>query len=166
MVPERSRNHFLIFASSFFANYFQIIRYILSKLVNLIKSENGNKPIKSHINYWNQVNSWKHFWKFWNGPSCRKKSGPFPLLNVAAYWQSSDSGACVKKLFQILANNIDHGGRGIDLRIYVRYCRLTFKQRKICWGSARHPWLQPNCEKVSTLLKIWGTRIIICFPFC
>ena len=29
---------------------------------------------------------------------------------------------CVKKLSQILANNIDNGVRGIGLRIYVRYC--------------------------------------------
>ena len=36
--------------------------------------------------------------------------------------------ACAKKLSQILANNIDNGGREIGLRIYVRYCRLTFKK--------------------------------------
>ena len=29
-----------------------------------------------------------------------------------------------RKLSQILANNIDNGGRGIGLRIYVRYCRV------------------------------------------
>ena len=49
-------------------------------------------------------------------------SGPFPLLNVAGYWKSSNTEACTQKLSQILANNIDHGGRGIGLRIYVRYC--------------------------------------------
>ena len=38
----------------------------------------------SHINYWDQVSSWKNFWKFCNGPLCRNKSGSFPLLNVAA----------------------------------------------------------------------------------
>ena len=48
---------------------------------------------------------------------------PPPLLNVAAYWQSSDTKTCVKKLSLILANNIDNGGREIVLRIYVRYCR-------------------------------------------
>ena len=37
----------------------------------------------------------------------------------------SDTETCVKKLSQILANNIDNGGRGIGLRIYVRYCRLS-----------------------------------------
>ena len=37
---------------------------------------------------------------------------PFSLLNVAAYWQSSNAEACAKKLSQILANNIDHGGKG------------------------------------------------------
>ena len=52
-----------------------------------------------------------------------KKSDPFPFLNVAAYWRSSNTEAYAKKLSQILANNIDNGGRGISLRIYVRYCR-------------------------------------------
>ena len=47
---------------------------------------------------------------------------PLPLLNVAGYWKNSNTEACVEKLSQILANNIDHGRRGIGLRIYVRYC--------------------------------------------
>ena len=81
-------------------------------------------PTISHINYWDQVNSWKNLWKFWNGPLSRNKSGPSPpLLNVAEYWQSSDTGTCVKKLSQIRANKIDNGGRGIGLRTYVRYWR-------------------------------------------
>ena len=50
------------------------------------------------------------------------KSGPFPLLNIAAYWKSSDSKACTKKLSQIRTTNNDNGGRGSSLRIYVRYC--------------------------------------------
>ena len=54
----------------------------------------------------------------------QKKSGFFPLLNVAAYWQSSDTKACAKKLSHILANKINHGGRGIGLRVYVRHCRI------------------------------------------
>ena len=45
-----------------------------------------------------------------------------PLLNVAEYWKSSNTEACAQKLSQILASNIDHGGRAIGLRIYVRYC--------------------------------------------
>ena len=78
----------------------------------------------SHINYWDQVNSWKNLWKFWNDPLCRKNSDPFLLLNVAAYWQSSNTETYAKKLFKILENNIDSEGNGIDLRIYVRYCSL------------------------------------------
>ena len=76
----------------------------------------------SHINYWDEVNSWNNLWKFWNGPPCRNKSGSFPLFNIAAYWQSSNTEGCGKKLSQIHANNIDHGEMGIGLRIYVRYC--------------------------------------------
>ena len=77
----------------------------------------------SHINYWDQLNSWKNFWKIWNGPLCRNKSGASPPLNVVVYWQGSNTKTGAKKLSQILANNIDKGGRGIGLRIYVRYCR-------------------------------------------
>ena len=79
-------------------------------------------PTISHINYWDQVNSWKNFLKFWNGPLCKNKSGPSPLLNVIAYCQSSNTKACVRKMSQILAKIIDNRGRGIGLRIYVRYC--------------------------------------------
>ena len=39
-----------------------------------------------------------------------------------ACWKNSKTEACARKLPQILANNIDHGGRGISLRIYVWYC--------------------------------------------
>ena len=42
-----------------------------------------------------------------------KKSDPFPFLNVAAYWRSSNTEAYAKKLSQILANNIDNGGGGL-----------------------------------------------------
>ena len=38
---------------------------------------------------------------------------PSPLLNVAVYWQSSNTKSCTKKLPQILANNVDKGGRGL-----------------------------------------------------
>ena len=69
--------------------------------------------ITSQINYWDQVNSWKNLWKFWNGSLCRNKSSPFSLLNVAAYWQSSNAEACAKKFSQILANNFNNGGGGL-----------------------------------------------------
>ena len=44
----------------------------------------------------------------------------YPLTKVA-------SRCSIKKLSQILANNIDNGGKGIGLRIYVRYCRCSIK---------------------------------------
>ena len=66
-----------------------------------------------HINYWDQVNSWKKLWEFWNGPLCRNKSGPCPLLNVASYWKSNNTEACANKLPQTLASNIDNGGEGL-----------------------------------------------------
>ena len=91
---------------------------------NFIYVTFSNFVTTSHTNYLNQVNSWKNLWKFWNGPLCRYKSGPFPLLNVAVYWKSSDTEACAKELSQILANNIDNENRVIGLRICLGYCRL------------------------------------------
>ena len=97
---------------------------------NFIYLTSSNFVTISHKNYGDQVNSWKNFWKFGNVSLCRNKSAPSPLLNVAAYWQSSNTKACAKKLAntsllpQILANNTDNGERRIGLRIYVRYCRL------------------------------------------
>ena len=38
----------------------------------------------------------------------------------------SNTETCVKKLSQILANNIDNGGKRIGLRIYVRYCSSVY----------------------------------------
>ena len=48
----------------------------------------------------------------------RNKLSSFCLLNVAAYWKSSNTEACAKNLPHILALKI---GEGIGLRIYVRY---------------------------------------------
>ena len=38
---------------------------------------------------------------------------PPPYSMFAANWKSSSNEACAKKLSQILANNIDDGGRGL-----------------------------------------------------
>ena len=61
------------------------------------------------------------------------------LYSMLQYWQSSDTDAWGKKLSQILANNLDHGGRGIGLRICVRYCRSKlcchFFQLSFVWGK-------------------------------
>ena len=88
----------------------------------LLQNWNLGWPTISHINYWDQLNSWKNFWKFGNCPLCRNRSGPSLFLNVTVYWQISNTKACPKKLSQILAINIENGGRRIGLRIYVRCC--------------------------------------------
>ena len=106
-----------------------------SRYLELQKSVTKNlqgKAVICHINYWDQVNSWKKVWKFRNDPLCRNKSSPFPLLNVAEYLQSSNTEACAKNLSQILTNNIDNRERGIGLRIDVRYYRfLTLALLKV-----------------------------------
>ena len=111
----------------------------------------------SHINYWDQLNSRKNIWKFWNGPLCRNKSGPFPLLNIAVYWQSSNIEACSKKLSQKLGNNIDSGGRGIGLRIYVRYCSFLWNHQRYQNQNITWNWgIFPNLgRKTQSCLFDW-----------
>ena len=64
------------------------------------------------------------FMKILEWSTLQKQIRPPPLLNVTAYWKNSNSEDCAKKLSQILANNMENGGRGIGLRIYVRYCSI------------------------------------------
>ena len=52
---------------------------------------------------------------------------PLPILKVAVYWKSSNTKACARKLSQIIANNIGNRGRGISLKIYVRYCNYELR---------------------------------------
>ena len=110
----------------------------------------------SHTNYWEQVNSWKNLWKFWNGPLCRNISSPFLLINVAAYWQSSNTEVCDKKLSQILANNIDNGGRRIGLRIYVRHCRFKKSVTRSAFGELQLTQISLNFKTSCCNLKIRG----------
>ena len=55
-------------------------------------------------------------------PTLQKKIRSLPLLSVAAYWKSSNAEACAKKLSQIHANKIKNEGKGVGLKIYMRYC--------------------------------------------
>ena len=104
----------------------------------------------SQINCWDQVNSLKNLWKSWNGSLCRNKSRTYFLLNVATYWKNSSTKVRVKKLFQILGNNIDNGARNVSLRIYVRYCLKKPEKSKGVWKSRALFSLK------LTFLHVWG----------
>ena len=129
---------------------------------NFIYLTSSNFVTISHISYWDQLNSWKYLWKFWNGPPCRNKSDPSLLLNVAVDWQSSNNEACAKKLSQILANNIDNWGRGIGLRMYVRYCRF-FQHISVKYFPCRLSWGKKKSRGVTgEILWKWQMKIISC----
>ena len=68
------------------------------------------KSTISHINYWDQVNSWKSLWKFWSSALLRNVSDPFPLLNVAVCCKSSNTEGCVKKLSRYLQTTMNKEG--------------------------------------------------------
>ena len=118
----------------------------LVQLIKIVRLSSNLVPTISQINYWK--NCWKNFCKLWDGPHCKNKSGLFPLLIVAVYWQSSNTKACVKKPCQILANNIDNGGRWIALIVYVRYCLKEYMKNKKGFGK---PW------HFSNLMTDWAT---------
>ena len=107
----------------------------------------------SHINYWDQVNFSKNLWKFWNGPLCRNESGPSPLINVAGYWKSSKTKACVKKLSQILANNIGNRGGGLVSELMWGTVGAENEQNV---NIKRH--FRPNeLKEVSLVYQDWNT---------
>ena len=49
-----------------------------------------------------------------------------------------------RKLSQILANNIDNRGRGIGLRIYVRYCSMfpNIFHRSMTYSKPMHIYMR------------------------
>ena len=80
----------------------------------------------SHINYWDQVNSWKKLWKSWNGPLCRNKSDPSP------YSMLQDVGRVATP--KIVSRN------------YLRYLQTTLIMRggglvsEFMWGIVGLRW--------------------------
>ena len=90
----------------------------------------------SHISYWDQFNSGKSFWKLLNGSLRRNR----PLAPISRYSisQTFNTEACAKELCQILAKNIDNGGRGIGLRIFVRYYLKKQMKSKKRLGKTLH----------------------------
>ena len=94
-----------------------------------------------------------------------------PLLIVAVYWQSSNTKACPKKLSQILTNNIYNGGRGIGLRIYVRYCstanRFTHvksipleNNRKPFFRGKEKDNVNPN-PNLEAMMSLWNVMKLL-----
>ena len=132
----------------------------------------------SHINYWDQVNSWKNLLKFGNGLLCRNNSFSSSWSMLQDIGRVEKTEVCTKKMSQILANNIDNGVREIGLRIYVRYC-LKKNKWKIKGGFEKHSFffaLNPLflmfaiCEMVLWLIglflshydpqKNWSVKVI------
>ena len=89
---------------------------ITTNFINLISA---NFVTISHINYWNQVNSWKYFWKFWNGPLCRNKSAPSPY------------------------STLQHIGRVATTKLVPKNVPDTCKQH---WSWGERDWSQNLCE--------------------
>ena len=65
----------------------------------------------------------------------RKSRSPYPTQCCSILEERQHQGH-TKKLFQILANNIDNQGRWVGLRIYVRYCLKN--KLKIKGDSKKH----------------------------
>ena len=82
--------------------------------------KNFTSPTISHINYWDQLNSWKTSWKLWNGLLCIRPPPPTPYF-------STNTEAFAKKLPQLLTIKTDNRGSRIGLKFYVSYCIIKKK---------------------------------------
>ena len=56
------------------------------------------------------------------GPLAEINQAPFPYTMLQHIGRVATPELVPRNKSQILANNIDHGGRRIGLGIYVRYC--------------------------------------------
>ena len=70
-------------------------------------------PTISHINYWDQVNSWKNLWKFWNGPLCRNKSGPSPYSMLQYIGRVATPKLVSRNCLRYLQTTLIMGGGGL-----------------------------------------------------
>ena len=71
----------------------------------------------------------------------QKEVRPLLVLNVVADWRSSNTKVYVKKLFQILANNIDNWEEENGLRIFVRYFLKNEMKNKRRFGKTWYLFL-------------------------
>ena len=141
----------------------QMFFKICLKTKHYLNLTSSNFAITSHINYWDQVNFWKKFWKFWNDPSCRNKSAPFPLRNVVAYWKNINTEACANKLSQTLANNLHHRGWGLFSEFMwgiiedqnIKVCLSILKKIAIIVGYIFAASLKRSSRLGSWRQKVW-----------
>ena len=117
---------------------------------NFIYLTSSNFVTISHINYRDQVNSWKNFWKFWNGSLCRTKSDPSSLLNVAIYWHSSNTENNFEwreedwsqKLFEVLEVGWFFSYKQLLIIIWLNSDHLLNLFKLICWSYITNPCLR------------------------
>ena len=67
----------------------------------------------SHINYLDQINSWKNLWKFWNGPICRNKSGSSPYSKLPDIGRVATPKLVSRNCLRYLQATLVMGGGGL-----------------------------------------------------
>ena len=67
----------------------------------------------SHISYWDQVNSWKSLWKFWNDPLCRIVSGPSPYSMLQDIGRVATPTLVSRNCLRYLQTTLIMGGGGL-----------------------------------------------------
>ena len=77
------------------------------------------------------------------------------MAHFAEINQAPPPYSMLQYMSQILANNIDNGGRGIGLKIYVRYCSF------FCHSNLR--WETGGFELASTMTLVFKIPLLVIY---
>ena len=102
--------------------------------IYLISSNSVTIP---HINYWDHVNSWKNFWKFWNGSLCRNKSGLSPKSMLQYVGRIALSKIEPRIHLKYLQTTLTIKTGGLVSGFILRYCLFFLPKVTILniWGK-------------------------------
>ena len=117
-------------------------------------------PTISQIKYWDQVNSWKIFWKFWNGLLYKNKSGPSPYSMLQYIGRVATPKLMPRNCLRYFKTTMIMGGGGLILEFM--WC-IVDRCYKVKCESLLHKKSNWNCY----YLHIKFTRLLpsINLPF-
>ena len=92
----------------------------------------------SHVNYWDQVNSWKNLWKFWNDPLCRINQAPPPYSMLQYIGRVATPKPVPRDCLRYLQTTLMMGGGGLVSEFMWAIVGKQFRRKTYeSWGSQR-----------------------------
>ena len=102
---------------------------------NFIYLTSSNFVTISHVNYWDQVNSWKNLWKFWDGPLYRNKSGLSPYSMLRYIGTIATPKLVTRNCLRYLQTTLIMGGGDLSQNLCEVLSKKVSKKWKEFWKN-------------------------------